>query len=121
MSDNYNSLICRNFLVEEQKDYVKMQYDLQPTDRLFPVNKSYLYRMMQKGSELAGVKRIRVHDLRHSHVSLLIHMGYGAVAIAERVGHESVDITYRYAHMFPSVQMDMANKLNQLMEENAYV
>lgn len=110
-----------NFLVEELRDYVKMQYDLQPTDRLFPVYKSYLYRMMKKGSELAGVKKIRVHDLRHSHVSLLIHMGYSAVAIAERVGHESVDITYRYAHMFPSVQMDMANKLNQLMEENAYV
>ena len=109
------------FLVEELRDYVKMQYDLKPTDRLFPVCKSYLYRMMKKGSELAGIKKIRVHDLRHSHVSLLIHMGYSAVAIAERVGHESVDITYRYAHMFPSVQVDMANKLNCLMEGSAYV
>ena len=109
------------FLVEELRAYVKMQYDLKPTDRLFPVCKSYLYRMMKKGSELAGVNKIRVHDLRHSHVSLLIHMGYSAVAIAERVGHESVDITYRYAHMFPSVQADMANKLNRLMEGSAYV
>ena len=109
------------FLVEELKDYVKMLYDLNPSDRLFPVTKSYLYRMMKKGSELAGVKKIRVHDLRHSHVSLLIHMGYSAVAIAERVGHESVDITYRYAHMFPTVQAEMADKLNQMMEESANV
>lgn len=98
-----------------------MIYDLNPNDRLFPVCKSYLYRMMKKGTELAGVKKIRVHDLRHSHVSLLIHMGYSAVAIAERVGHESVDITYRYAHMFPTVQIDMAEKLNKLMEENGNV
>jgi len=110
-----------DFLADELMDYVKMQYGLQNTDRLFPVGKSYLYRMMKKGCEGAGLRKIRVHDLRHSHVSLLIHMGFSAVAIAERVGHESVDITYRYSHMFPSVQNDMANKLNQLMEGNGNV
>ena len=60
----------------------------------------------------SGVKRIRVHDIRHSHVSLLIDMGFSAVAIADRVGHESIDITYRYAHLFPSKQAEMANKLD---------
>lgn len=110
-----------NFLAEELWDYVNMIYDMNPTDRLFPVCKSYLYRMMKKGAEETGLKKIRVHDLRHSHVSLLIHMGYSAVAIAERVGHESVDITYRYAHLFPTVQQDMASKLDQMMEENRNV
>ena len=33
--------------------------------------------------------------------------------IADRVGHESIDITFRYAHMFPTVQKEMANKLNE--------
>lgn len=60
----------------------------------------------------AGVKRIRIHDLRHSHISLLIDMGFSAVAIADRVGHESIDITYNYAHLFPSKQAEMASKLN---------
>ncbi len=41
-------------------------------------------------------------------------MGFSAVAIAERVGHESIDITYRYAHMFPTVQSEMGQKLNGL-------
>ena len=109
------------FLVDELRDYVNMLYDLDPTDRLFPISKSYLYRMMKKGSELAGVKKIRIHDLRHSHVSLLIHMGYSAVSIAERVGHESIDVTYRYAHMFPSVQADMAAKLDAMARRGAYV
>ncbi len=37
-----------------------------------------------------------------------------AVAIADRVGHESIEITYRYAHLFPSKQAEMANKLGEL-------
>ena len=40
-----------------------------------------------------------------SHISLLIDMGFSAVAIADRVGHESIEITYRYAHLFPGILM----------------
>ena len=64
-------------------------------------------------TKAAGVKRIPIHSIRHSHISLLIDLGFSAVAIANRVGHESIDITYNYAHMFPSTQLDMANKLNE--------
>lgn len=39
-------------------------------------------------------------------------MGFSALAIADRVGHESIDITYRYAHLFPNKQTEMANKLD---------
>ena len=48
------------------------------------------------------MKRIRIHDIRHGHVSLLIEMGFSALATTERMGHEAVDITYRYAHLFPT-------------------
>ena len=48
----------------------------------------------------------------HSHISLLIEMGFSALAIADRVGHESIDITYRYAHLFPTKQTEMADKLD---------
>lgn len=66
---------------------------------------------MARGAKEAGVKRIRIHDLRHSHISILIDMGFPAVAIADRVGHESIEITYRYAHLFPSKQNEMVEKL----------
>ena len=59
---------------------------------------------MDRGVKACGVKRIRIHDLRHSHVSLLINMGFSVLAIGNRFGHESEKITYRYAHLFPSVQ-----------------
>ena len=72
---------------------------------------------MTRGADAAGVKRVRIHDLRHSHISLLIEMGYSAVAIADRVGHESINITYNYAHLFPSTQTDMADKLNNFRKE----
>ena len=100
------------FLVDEMQDYIKSLYGLEPDDRIFPISKAYLHHEMNRGAKAAGVKRIRIHDLRHSHVSLLIEMGFSAVAIAERVGHESIDITYRYAHLFPTKQTEMANRLN---------
>lgn len=100
------------FLAEEMQEYIKMQYEIEPTDRLFPISKSYLHREMERGCKETGLQKIRIHDLRHSHVSLLIELGFSAVAIADRLGHESIEITYRYAHLFPSKQNEMANKLN---------
>ena len=100
------------FLGEEIQEHIKTLYGIKPTDRIFPVTKSYLYREMVRGAKAAGVKKIRIHDLRHSHISLLIDMGFTALAIADRVGHESIDITYRYAHLFPTRQQEMAQKLN---------
>ena len=100
------------FLVEEMQDYLNQLYGIEPDDRMFNVTKSYLYREMNRGAEAAGVKRIRIHDIRHSAVSLLIDMGFSATAIADRVGHESIDITYNYAHLFPSKQTEMAEKLD---------
>ena len=105
------------FLCEEMNDCLNMMYGLKKKDRIFTITKSYLYHEMNRGAKEAGIKRIRVHDLRHSHVSLLIDMGFSAVAIADRVGHESIEITYRYAHLFPSKQSEMASQLDDLRRE----
>ena len=106
-----------DFLVEEIQDYISQLYYIEPHDRLFTTTKSGLKAEMERGSKLAGVKRIRIHDLRHSHFSLLIEMGFSAVAIASRVGHESIDITYNYAHLFPSTKSEMADKLSNLRKD----
>lgn len=100
-----------SFLCDEMQDYIGMLYGAEKDTRLFPISKTALYRSMKTGCEKAEVKKIRIHDLRHSHVSLLIDLGFSAVEIADRMGHESVDMTYHYAHMFPSRQDEMANKL----------
>ena len=100
------------FLADEMRDYISTLYKVGDGDRIFPITKSYLQKEMERGSRAAGVKKIRIHDLRHSHVSLLIDMGFSATAIADRVGHESIDITYNYAHLFPTKQAEMAARLN---------
>lgn len=100
------------FLCGEMEDYLKMFYSAGADERIFSVSKHYLHHEMDRGAKAAGVKRIRIHDLRHSHISLLIDMGFTALAIADRVGHESIDITYRYAHLFPTRQTEMADKLD---------
>ena len=105
------------FLCDEIQDYLKQLYGVELDSRMFPINKSYLHREMDCGCKQNGVKRIRIHDLRHSHISLLIDMGFTALAFAERVGHESIDITYRYAHLFPTRQVEMADKLDLLKTE----
>ena len=109
------------FLCDEMKDFFGMQYELKKKDRVFPLSKSSLHREMERGAKAAGVKRIRIHDLRHSHVSLLINMGFSPVAIADRLGHESIDITLHYAHLFPSKQTEMVEKLEQERMESSNV
>ena len=101
------------FLCEEMQDYLKMLYGLKKKDRIFTISKSYLHHEMDRGAKAAGVKRIRIHDLRHSHVSLLIDMGFTPVAIADRLGHESIEATLRYAHLFPSKQTEMIERLEK--------
>lgn len=56
------------FLCEEMQDCLKMFYDIKDTDRIFPISKHYLFNEMQRGCKETGVKRIRVHDLRHPYV-----------------------------------------------------
>lgn len=105
-------LTLPDFLAEEMQDYISRLPYLKVDDRIFTITKSGLHHEMDRGCRETGVKRIRVHDLRHSHVSMLIEMGFSAVDIANRVGHESVKVTYRYAHMFPNKDLMIAKKLN---------
>ena len=103
------------FLAQELQEYMEMEREPNEDERLFPFTKYALNNTLKTAAKLAGVKEIRVHDLRHSHVSLLINLGFTAVAIADRMGHESVHITYRYAHLFPNQQRNMADVLDALM------
>ena len=103
-----------DFLAEEIKIYLDDFYKLKSKNLIFIFSKSFLHHEMDRGSKKANIKRIRVHDLRHSHVSLLIKFGFSATAIADRVGHESIDITYRYTHLFPSKQKEISDSLTQV-------
>ena len=105
------------FLRDEMAEFIEMRDDVAPDERLFGLTKHFLVHEMDRGCKASGVKWIRIHDLRHSHVNLLINMGFSALDIAERVGHEAIDITYRYAHLFPAKRAQIADALSELRGE----
>ena len=104
-----------DFLCQELSDYIQSRYMLDADERLFPVTKSYLSHEMIRGCKNTGVKKIRIHDIRHSHASLLINQGCDALVLADRLGHEKVSTTLNtYSHLFPHKQQELVNNLEQL-------
>ena len=69
---------------------------------------------MDEAANAAGVKRIRVHDLRHSHAALMIELGYNIVAVAERLG-DTVEVAMStYSHLYPNKMDALSADLNKL-------
>ncbi len=67
-----------------------------------PLADSNIQRVQEKACKESGVKKIRIHDFRHSHASLLISQGASIVAVAKRLGHSNIEQTLNtYAHMMP--------------------
>lgn len=90
------------FLAETVKVYIQSLHAFEPSIRLFEITKYSLYKEMKRVSFRSGVKEIRLHDLRHSHASYLIHRGIPIIAISQRLGHEKIETTLRtYAHLYP--------------------
>lgn len=79
------------FLAEGLRPWVE-SLGIGPDSRIFTFTKTKLHHGLDRGCAKSHVKRILIHDLRHSHVSLLIEMGFSAVAIAERLTREFVDL-----------------------------
>lgn len=102
------------FLCDIVQDYAARLVDYDPAERLFPYTKSYITHEMARGCKLSGVKKIRIHDLRHSHASLLIKMGYPILLVRDRLGHEKVQTTLQlYGHLYPDVHGNVADQLQE--------
>jgi len=111
-------IIIPQFLVIDLQDYIGGLYGVQKGDRLFPVTKYYLEHEMKRGIKESGVKRIRLHDLRHSHSSMLIEMGFSPLEIADRLGHEKIETTLNtYSHLYPNKQEKLADRLDTEYQE----
>lgn len=94
---SYRMIALPKFLVEELITYKawreKNEGKLKQTDFIIPWSKRKLEDAMREGEQKGGVKRIRVHDLRHSHATLCLNSGINIVAVSQRLGHEKVSTT----------------------------
>ena len=101
------------FLQKEIKQFLDRQYKLMSVERIFPITDRAIQKKMKQKTEQAKLKPIRVHDLRHSHIALLIEKGMQPLVIAQRVGHDSVNTTMNiYGHLYPNKQKQVADLLN---------
>lgn len=102
--------------MEQLKSYCSRIYGLTPGDRVFTFTKSLIRGTMKRCADVAGIPFIRIHDLRHSHVSLLIDMGFSAHLIAERIGDTVQMVNNTYGHLYPTKHQEVADRLEQLIK-----
>ncbi len=103
-----------DFLCKELANYMEKLYDCNGQTRLFEILKNFLYPM-KKYSGREGLKKIRIHGLRHSHVALLVKQRVPPLVIAERPGHEDIKITLgTYGHLYPNKQREVADILDRI-------
>lgn len=103
------------FLLEHIRSFISKAMDMQPYDRIFEsISADMLRKHCARNCDKAEVKKIRVHDLRHSHASLLINHGASPVLIAARLGHEKVETTLNiYSHLYPSQEDNLMSVLGE--------
>ena len=81
-----------------------------------PISPRNFIRHFKQALKSAGLPDIRVHDLRHSHASLLLASGVNPKLVQERLGHASITLTLdTYSHVIPSLQEEVARKMDDLM------
>lgn len=103
------------FLVAEIQNVITKIYEPGPDDRIFQsITAKKISSSIDKGSAASGISRIRIHDLRHSHVSLLINMGFPPLLIAERIGDTVEMVNKVYGHLYPNRHKEVAEKLEKL-------
>ena len=117
--DSVRDVAMPDFLFREVEAYT-VQEGIRKNGRLIPHTADFLKYRLKTGCRKSGVKKIRIHDIRHSHVSLLIDQGFSAAAIAGRVGHRHISTTVNvYAHLFPNRQAMLADAL-QAMHDGTF-
>ena len=106
------------FLTQEIKAYCDKLYEFPDSERLFPIVCEAVQHKMVRHIQKSGVKRIRVHDLRHSACAYLAHQGVAPMVIKERMGHKDIKITLNtYGHLYPNEQKKVADMLNRKRNE----
>ena len=108
------------FLTQEIKAYCDKLYEFPDSERLFPIVCEAVQHKMVRHIQKAGVKKIRVHDLRHSACAYLAHQGVAPMVIKERMGHKDIKIILNtYGHLYPNEQKKVADMLNRKRNEAA--
>jgi len=116
-------LITTQILIKEQKEKFGIIYEdhdlVVCTQHGTPINPANVRRSFNRLIELANVPKIRFHDLRHTHATLLLSKGVPPKVVAERLGHSNIKITLdTYSHVLPTMQEDVIRKIDEIIKDN---
>lgn len=112
---NKRTIAIPEFLCTHIKQYLATRSDIKAPERIFPIIRKTVDKHFSKTLKETHLKRIRLHDLRHSHAYLLIEQGFSPALISERLGHENIQTTLQtYGHLYDVEQASIAEKLDKL-------
>ena len=99
------TITAPSVVINAVQTYLATLYKYDGKARMFPIYIHGIGEELARVCSISGVKKIRVHDLRHSHASYLINKNVPVKLISQRLGHESVETTLRiYAHIYKDTE-----------------
>ena len=121
-SASIRTVVIDKDTIRELKDWMEVQKKVLKDCNFvlsysgIPTSKHTLPRALEKLAGLAGVHRIKIHALRHSHVALLISMGVNPLIVKDRLGHEKIQTTLgTYGHLHPNSNFEVAKMLGGII------
>lgn len=113
----------RRHRLEQKKERLLMGPEYQDAGLVFCTVKgtpleaqNVVNRHFKRLLEKADLPRVRFHDMRHTHASLLLQQGVHPKIVSERLGHSNIGITLdTYSHVLPGMQREAAAKLDALL------
>ncbi|MCF0260983.1 MAG: site-specific integrase [Erysipelotrichaceae bacterium] len=109
-------------VIQALKDYKSQSYCTDLDSPVFHHNYASYDRHLKTIIQKSGLSRITLHDLRHSHASMLIEMNVNPLVISERLGHADVQLTLNvYSHLYPNKQAETANMIQGFINQNRHV
>jgi integrase len=115
--------LLKTYRADQELLRVQLGITLEPDDFVFirpdgtPINPNAVTLAFKRIISKAGLKDIRVHDLRHTHATLMLLAGVHPKVVSERLGHANISITLNtYSHVLPGMQEEAAEKFDSIFE-----
>ena len=118
------ALLLQQYRADRQALWYRLGKPLNDDDFVFshpdgrPLNPNAVTSAFIKLVRRAGLPRLRLHDLRHTHATLMLKAGVHPKVVSERLGHANIGITLdTYSHVLPGLQQAAAERFDGLLEE----
>ena len=119
------ALLLRKYRSDQELLWAQLGRELRDDEFVFarvdgkPLDPSMVTRTFAKMIRKADLPPIRLHDLRHTHATLMLKAGVHPKIVSERLGHANIGITLdTYSHVLPGLQEAAAERFDKMLEDS---